>query len=84
MTMNSQSYHCVVGKLQKHSLYKMTKVKRSPKEADEGQYRWLQTTKSTKAVAVDLSSCKAFSDVTIAEHLLKGMILGFGELSSYR
>ena len=62
-------YHCAVGKVEKHKLYKMSKVRRSPKDADEGQHRWLQTTRSTKLVEVDITTQQAFAGVTLADHL---------------
>ena len=31
-----------------------------------------------------MSTCAAFAGVTVADHILKGVLIGFGDLSSYR
>ena len=72
-----------VGKLEKHKLYKLSKLRRSPKEADD-QIRWLQTTRDTKFTEVDIENYEPFLSVGVGEHRLQGTALGFGKLNAYK
>ena len=73
-----------VGKLERHKLYKLSKLRRSPKEAEDGGFRWLQTTRDTKFTEVDIENYEPFLSVRVGEHRLQGTALGFGKLNAYK
>ena len=59
-----------------------SKLRRWPKEADDGAFRWLQTTRDTKFTEEDIENYEPFLSVRVGEHRLQGTALGFGKLNA--
>ena len=50
--------------------------------ADDGAFRWLQTTRDTKFTEEDIENYEPFLSVRVGEHRLQGTALGFGKLNA--
>ena len=77
-------YDSNIGKLQFGNIYEITKVKKALIRKDETTETRLMTTKFTKISQANEEDRANFENVKIAENLIKGTILGYGEINNYK
>ena len=89
MDINSEKtsinlYDPNIGKLQFGEIYNITKVKKKMLRKDQATELRLLTTKFTKISEANEEDKGKFENVKLADKQIQGIIVGFGEINSYK
>ena len=83
-TLSINLYDSNIEKLEFGNIYKITKVKKALIRKNETTETRLMTTKFTKISQTNEDNKADFENVKLAENLIKGTILGYSEINSYK